>query len=163
VTVLLRQRHNIRPPALDDFTVTNPAVTMAQVTRAGTTLSKILVGVTFMALLIGGIVIMALMSIAVAERRKEIGVRRSVGADRIDILQQFLLEAVAVALAGGVIGVLIGVGGMQAAARMQKLPSVLLWEPIAIAILVAVATGVLFGVYPAWKASRVDPIQALRS
>ena len=163
VTALMRERHHIRPPALDDFTITNPAATMAQVTRAGGTLSKILTGVSLMALLIGGIVIMALMSIAVSERRKEIGVRRSLGAGRSDIVQQFLLEASLVALAGGIAGVLIGVGGMQIVARVQKLPQILLWEPIATAILVALGTGLLFGIYPAWKASRVDPIQALRS
>jgi putative ABC transport system permease protein len=163
VAALLRERHHIRPPALDDFTITNPAVTMAQVTRAGSTLSKILTGVSLMALLIGGVVIMALMSIAVSERRKEIGVRRSVGAERSDIVQQFLLEAVLVALVGGLAGVLIGVGGMQIVARVQKLQQILLWEPIVTAILVALGTGLLFGIYPAWKASRVDPIQALRS
>jgi len=163
VTALMRERHHIRPPGLDDFTITNPAATMAQVTRAGGTLSKILTGVSLMALLIGGIVIMALMSIAVSERRKEIGVRRSLGAGRSDIVQQFLLEASLVALAGGIAGVLIGVGGMQIVARVQKLPQILLWEPIATAILVALGTGLLFGIYPAWKASRVDPIQALRS
>lgn len=163
VAALLRDRHHIRPPVLDDFTITNPAITMAQVTRARSTLTRILTGVSFMALLIGGIVIMALMSITVSERRKEIGVRRSVGAGRIDILQQFLLEAVGVALAGGVVGVLVGVAGTQLVARMQKLPPLLLWRPIATAILVALTTGVVFGIYPAWKASRVDPIQALRS
>lgn len=163
VAALLRERHHIRPPALDDFTITNPAATMAQVTRAGTTLGKILTGVSFMALSIGGIVIMALMSIAVSERRKEIGVRRSVGAQRGDIIQQFLLEAILVALVGGIVGVLIGIGGMQLVARMQKLAPLLLWEPIGTALLVATATGLLFGIYPAWKASRVDPIQALRS
>jgi putative ABC transport system permease protein len=163
VAALLRQRHNVQPPALDDFTVTNPAATMAQVTRAGTTLSKVLTGVSIMALLIGGIVIMALMSIAVSERRKEIGVRRSVGAGRSDIALQFLLEAATVSLAGGIAGVLIGVGAMQVATRIQKLPRILLWQPIAVAVLVALGTGVLFGIYPAWKASRVDPVQALRS
>jgi putative ABC transport system permease protein len=163
VAALLRDRHHIRPPALDDFTITNPAITMAQVTRAGSTLGKILTGVSLMALLIGGIVIMALMSIAVSERRKEIGIRRSVGAGRSDIVQQFLLEAVLVAFAGGITGVLIGVAGIQIVARVQKLPQILLWEPIVTAILVAVGTGLVFGIYPAWKASRVDPIQALRS
>ena len=163
VAALLRERHHIRPPALDDFTITNPAATMAQVTRAGSTLSKILTGVSLMALLIGGIVIMALMSLAVSERRKEIGIRRSVGAGRGDIVQQFLLEAVLVAASGGIAGVLIGVGGMQIVARLQKLPQILLWEPIVTAILVAIGTGLLFGIYPAWKASRVEPSQALRS
>lgn len=163
VAALLRDRHHIPPRALDDFTITNPAATMAQITRAGTTLSKILSGVSIMALGIGGIVTMALMSIAVSERRNEIGVRRSVGAGRMDIVEQFLLEAVIVALAAGVGGVMIGIGGMQLVTRLQKLPPILLWRPIVTAIFVAVGTGLLFGIYPAWKASRVDPIQALRS
>lgn len=163
VAALLRERHHIRPPVLDDFTITNPSATMAQVTRAGTTLGKILVGVSILALLIGGIVIMALMSIAVSERQREIGVRRSVGAQQRDIVQQFLLEAVFVAFAGSLIGGLIGVGGTQLLARIQKLPNTMLWQPLATAILVAMGTGILFGIYPAWKASHVDPIQALRS
>lgn len=163
VTALLRQRHHIQPPTLDDFTVTNPAVTAAQVARAGSTLTKILSGVSVMALLIGGIVIMSLMSIAVSERRKEIGVRRAVGADRSGVMQHFLLEAIFVALAGGVAGVAIGWGGMQVVTRLQKLPQILVWQPFAAAIGLSLAVGVAFGLYPAWKASRVDPIQALRS
>jgi putative ABC transport system permease protein len=163
VTALLRERHHIQPPALDDFTVTNPAATMARVTRASGTLTKILTGVAVMALLIGGIVIMSLMSIAVSERRKEIGVRRAVGAARSDIVAQFLFEATFIALAGGVAGVGIGWGGIQLATRMQKLPQILVWQPFVTAILLSVGIGILFGIYPAWKASRVDPIQALRS
>lgn len=163
VTALLRERHHIRPPALDDFTITNPAATMAQVTRAGNTLTKILTGVAVMALLIGGVVIMSLMSIAVSERWKEIGVRRSVGATRRDIVLQFLLEATLVASVGGIAGAAIGWGGMQLVARMQRLPQFLVWRPFAGAILVSVTVGLVFGIYPAWKASRLDPIQALRS
>jgi putative ABC transport system permease protein len=163
VTVLLRDRHHIQPPALDDFTITNPAATMAQVTRASSTLTKILTGVTVMALLIGGVVIMSLMSIAVSERRKEIGVRRSVGAARGDIVLQFLFEATFVALVGGIVGVVIGWGGMQFATQMQKLPQILVWRPFATAIVLSIIIGMVFGIYPAWKASRVDPIQALRS
>jgi len=163
VADLLRQRHHIQPSALDDFAITNPAATMAQVSRAGGTLTKILTGVSIMALLIGGIVIMSLTSIAVSERRKEIGVRRAVGAARPDVVQQFLLEAILVSLAGGVVGALIGWGGMQLVTRIQKLPPILVWQPLAAAIALSIAVGVVFGLYPAWKASRVDPIQALRS
>lgn len=163
VAALLRERHHIKPPALDDFAITNPAATMTRVTQASTSLSKILIGVTVMALLIGGIVIMSLMSIAVSERRKEIGVRRSVGAARPDIVLQFILEAILVAFAGGIAGVLIGWGGLQVATRLEKLPQILLWQPIVAAVVISVAIGVAFGIYPAWKASRVDPIQALRS
>jgi len=163
VAGLLQERHHIQPPGLDDFAITNPAATMARVTQARSTLSKILSGVAIMALLIGGIVIMSLMSIAVSERRREIGVRRSVGASRGDVVFQFLLEAVSVAFAGGLAGVLIGLGGMQIAARLEKLPPVLVWQPFASAVLLSVVIGIVFGIYPAWKASRVDPIQALRS
>jgi putative ABC transport system permease protein len=163
VAALLRERHHIQPPALDDFTITNPAATMAQVTRAGSTLTKILTGVAAMALLIGGVVIMTLMSIAVSERGKEIGVRRAAGAARGDIVLQFLFEATIVALVGGIVGVVIGWGGMQFATRMQKLPQILVWRPFATAILLSLIVGVVFGIYPAWKASRIDPIQALRS
>jgi putative ABC transport system permease protein len=163
VMELLRERHHIRPPALDDFTITNPAATMAQVTRASSTITKILTGVAAMALLIGGVVIMSLMSIAVSERWKEIGVRRSVGATRSDIVLQFMLEAILVALMGGIAGAVVGWGGMQFATRMQKLPQILVWRPFAAAILLSVIVGVVFGIYPAWKASRLDPIQALRS
>ncbi len=163
VAALLRRRHHIQPPAFDDFTITNPAATMAQVTRAGGTLTKVLTGVSVMALLIGGVVIMGLMSIAVSERRKEIGVRRSVGAARPDVVQQFLFEAMFVSLAGGIAGVMIGWGGMQLVTRMQKLPPILVWQPFAAAIALSLVVGVVFGIYPAWKASRIDPIQALRS
>ncbi len=163
VAALLRERHHIRPPALDDFAITNPAATMARVTQASSTLSKILTGITVMALLIGGIVIMSLMSIAVSERRNEIGVRRSVGAARGDIIMQFLLEATFVAFVGGLAGVVIGWGGMQVATRLQKLPQILVWQPFVAAILISLAIGIVFGIYPAWKASHVDPIQALRT
>jgi len=163
VAALLRQRHRIPPTALDDFTITNPAATVAQVTRAGTTLTKILTGVSAMALLIGGVVIMSLMSIAVSERRKEIGVRRSVGARQPDVIQQFLLEAVFVSLAGGIAGVTLGWGGIELVTRIENLPPILVWKPFAAAIVVSLLVGLTFGIYPAWKASKVDPIQALRS
>jgi putative ABC transport system permease protein len=106
---------------------------------------------------------MSLMSIAVSERRKEIGVRRSVGAARGDIIMQFLLEASLVSLAGGISGVLIGWAGMQLVTRLMHLPSILIWQPFAMSILVSIVVGVVFGIYPAWTASKVDPIRALRS
>jgi ABC-type antimicrobial peptide transport system permease subunit len=145
VTALLRERHHVQPPALDDFTITNPAAIMAQVTRAGSTLTTILTGVAVMALLIGGVVIMSLMSIAVSERRKEIGVRRAAGAARGDIILQFLFEAMFVAFVGGIVGVVIGWGGMQVATRIQKLPQILVWRPFATAILLSLVIGVVFG------------------
>jgi putative ABC transport system permease protein len=163
VTALLRERHQIRPPALDDFTVTSPAATLAQVLRAGSTLRRILTGVAVMALLISGIVIMSLMSISVSERRNEIGVRRSVGAARSDIIMQFLSEAMLVATAGGLAGVFLGWGGLELVTSMRGLPRVLLWQPFVTSIAVSLLVGIVFGIYPAWKASQTDPVKALRS
>jgi len=163
VTALLRERHHIRPPALDDFTVTSPAATMAQVVRAGSTLTRILTGVAAMALLISGIVIMSLMSISVSERSNEIGVRRSVGAARSDIVMQFLSEAVLVATAGGLAGLVLGWGGLELVTSMRRLPRVLLWQPFVASIALSLLVGIVFGIYPAWKASQTDPVKALRS
>jgi putative ABC transport system permease protein len=148
---------------LDDFTITNPRAAMARVTEVGSTLSKILSGVAVMATIVGGVVIMSLMLIAVSERRVEIGVRRSVGASRRDIMLQFLLEAVTVASLGGLLGITVGAGGTAIALLVQQLPQAFVWSAIGLAIIISVTLGVVFGVHPAWKASRVDPIVALRS
>jgi putative ABC transport system permease protein len=163
ITALLRERHHIVPPAADDFTITNPRAAMARVNEVGSTLSKVLAGVAALATLVGGVVIMSLMLIAVSERRKEIGVRRSVGASCQDIMVQFLLEALMISGLGGLIGVSIGVGGASAAAWLIHAPSALVWNAIGGIVLVSIAVGLVFGLYPAWKASNVDPIAALRA
>lgn len=163
VRSLLRERHHLVPPALDDFTLTNPRAALARANDAGSTLSKVLGGVAALATLVGGVVIMSLMLIAVSERRKEIGVRRSVGASRADVLVQFLLEAATVSAVGGVLGVGLGLGASAIATKVQQLPPVLTWSVVGIAVMVSVAIGLVFGVHPAWKASHVDPIAALRS
>src|SRR5262245_11911246 len=163
ITALLRERHHIVPPALDDFTVTSPQAAMAQVTQMGSTLSKLLTGVAIIALLIGGVVIMSLMLMAVSERRKEIGVRRSAGASRRDIMLQFTLEALAVSTLGGTFGVGIGLGGANIVTRMQQLPPIFAWEAVVLAVISSLGVGLAFGLYPAWKAANVDPIAALRS
>jgi putative ABC transport system permease protein len=163
IASLLRERHQIVPPAADDFTITNPRAAMARVTEVGSTLSKVLTGVAALATLIGGVVIMSLMLVAVSERRKEIGVRRSVGASRQDIMLQFLLEALTISALGGLVGIVIGVGGTSLATWMQQLPPSLVWPAIGGAVTVSVVVGLVFGLHPAWKASNVDPIAALRA
>jgi putative ABC transport system permease protein len=163
ITALLRERHGIIPPAEDDFTVTSPAAQVAQITDVGSTLSKVLTGVAAIATLIGGTVIMSLMLIAVSERRREIGVRRAVGASRRDIMVQFLVEAALVSLLGGLLGIVIGVGGTVIATMAAKLPPAIVWEAVGGAVLLSVAVGLVFGLQPAWRAANVDPIQALRS
>jgi putative ABC transport system permease protein len=163
ITALLRERHHIVPPVPDDFTITNPRAAMARVTEVGSTLSKVVTGVAALATVIGGVVIMSLMLIGVSERRKEIGVRRSVGASRQDIMVQFLLEALTISALGGLVGIVIGVGGTSLAMWMQRLPPALVWRAIGGAVAVSVAIGLVFGLHPAWKASNVDPIAALRA
>jgi putative ABC transport system permease protein len=163
ITALLRERHHIVPPAADDFTITNPRAAMARVTEVGSTLSKVLTGVATLATLIGGVVIMSLMLIAVSERRKEIGVRRSVGASRQDIMLQFLLEALTISALSGFAGIAIGIGGTSLATWMQQLPPAVVWSAIGGAVAVSVAVGLVFGLHPAWKACNVDPIAALRT
>jgi putative ABC transport system permease protein len=163
ITNLLRDRHHLAPTALDDFTITNPKAIAAQVTRMNSTLAKTLKGVAILAMLLGGIVIMALMLIGVSERRKEIGVRRGVGASRGDVLWQFATEATLISCAGGTLGVAVALAAMSTAARVAGLPLQLNWEVLGSSLLLSVAIGLFFGLYPAWKAAHLDPIAALRA
>jgi putative ABC transport system permease protein len=163
ITALLRERHHLAPAALDDFTITNPKAVMAQMTSVASTLSRILRGVALLSMVIGGVVIMSLTLIGVSERRKEIGVRRSVGANRADILFQFLAEAMLVSIAGGALGALLGLGGANAVAAYQKLPLIFSGDALAQSLAVALGVGLAFGIYPAWRASQVDPVNALRA
>jgi putative ABC transport system permease protein len=163
ITALLRQRHHIAASALDDFTLTSPQAVMAQVTQLGSTLSTILQGIATMAMLIGGAVIMSLMLISVSERRKEIGLRRSVGASRQDILLQFILEASLASSFGGLTGIALGLGGTNLVAGLQHLPPILALQALEWTAGLSVGLGVVFGIYPAWRATQVDPVKALRT
>jgi putative ABC transport system permease protein len=163
VTSLLRQRHRLPPTALDDFTISNPRAMMAQVTQMGSTLSKTLKGVAALSMLVGGVVITALMLIGVSERRREIGIRRCVGASRVDILLQFLFEALTISFLGGAIGIALALAGTSVVARLQNLPVILVWDVLALSAALSLAVGILFGIYPAWKAAHLDPIAALRT
>jgi len=163
ITSLLRQRHHIAASALDDFTLTSPQAVMAQVAQLGSTLSTILKGIATIAMFIGGTVIMSLMLISVSERRKEIGLRRSVGASRQDILVQFILEASLVSSIGGVVGIVLGLGGSNLVARMQHLPPIVGLQAMEWTAGLSVGLGLVFGIYPAWRATQVDPVKALRT
>jgi putative ABC transport system permease protein len=162
IAAALREQHRLAPNAPDDFNITSPRATIDQITAVGTTLGKVMNGVAIIATLIGGAVIMSLMLIGVSERKREIGVRRAVGATRSDIMGQFLVEAAMISGLGGLLGILLGAGGATVAAIMQKLPPAWLWSTIGLAALVSVVVGLLAGLQPAWKAARVDPIEALR-
>ncbi|MGE0742370.1 MAG: ABC transporter permease [Hyphomonadaceae bacterium] len=158
---LLRQRHRTREGE-DDFTVQNLnsiTETAAQTTQVFTYL---LGGISAVSLLVGGIGIMNIMLVSVTERTREIGLRKALGARQADILQQFGLEAVALSVAGGIIGLAIGVFGAWAMTSLFNLPLVI--EPLnaILAIVFSGVVGVLFGAYPAWRAAQLDPIEALR-
>lgn len=163
ITAILRERHGIVPPGEDDFTIASPRASAEQVAEVSSTLATLLTGVAVIATIIGGTVIMSLMLIAVSERRREIGVRRAVGATRADIMLQFLVEAAIVSLAGGLVGVTLGIGGGFVAALGQNLPPVLMWGSISSAVALSIGIGLVFGLQPAWKAANIDPIEALRS
>lgn len=163
VRSILRERHKLADQAVDDFTISSPRASAEEVAEVRDTLSLVLTGVSVVATLIGGVVIMSLMLISVAERRNEIGLRRAIGATRIDILWQFLLEAIIISLIGGVIGVILGLAGGALAAAMQDIAPVILWGTVASAVLISIGIGLVFGIQPAWKAANTDPIEALRS
>lgn len=163
ITATLRERHGIVPPGEDDFTIASPRAAAEEVAEVDSTLTSVLTGVSVIAMIIGGTVIMSLMLIAVSERRREIGVRRAVGATRTDIMLQFLTEAAVISLLGGLLGAALGLGGGLIATVQQGLPPVWLWSALAWAAGLSIAVGLLFGLQPAWKAANTDPIDALRA
>ncbi|MDG2237221.1 MAG: ABC transporter permease [Arenicellales bacterium] len=162
VTDLLRERHQIRPGAPDDFYVRNVAQYLKARAKSERTMSLLLAAVAGISLLVGGIGIMNIMLVSVTERTREVGLRMAVGARRIDILVQFVTEAMAVSLIGGAIGVALGMGGLLTAARFGDWPVVISPFSGVIAMSFAAIIGIFFGYYPAHKASRLDPIVALR-
>ncbi len=159
---LLRDRHHLAPGADDDFSIRN-LTEMASAQQEGTrTLTTLLASIAAVSLLVGGIGIMNIMLVSVTERTREIGVRMAVGAKGRDILLQFLVEALALAVAGGVIGVLLGLGAAWRLATSFGWPVLFRPDVILIAVGFSGVVGVAFGLYPARKASQLDPIQALR-
>lgn len=159
---LLRARHRLDDEAPDNFTVSSPRAIMAQVQAMGSVLGTLLLAVTVLALIVGGIVVFAVMLTGVAARRAEIGVRRAAGASRGAIAAQFLAEAGLISALGGIIGVAIGVSGTQVVSLLGRLPFVIDFRVLAAAIALSLLLGVIFGAAPAFKAAKVDPIEALR-
>jgi putative ABC transport system permease protein len=124
------------------------------------TLTIMLAGIAGISLLVGGIGIMNIMLVSVSERTREIGIRKAVGARTYDILSQFVIEAMMLSITGGIVGILVGAGG--ALALSPVVPTTITPWAVAIAFFFSAGVGVFFGVYPAWKASMLDPIEALR-
>jgi putative ABC transport system permease protein len=146
-------------PKLDEVNLQEMTSTLQ---RAGATMTALLAGIAAISLVVGGIGIMNIMLISVAERTREIGVRRAIGARRRDVMMQFLMEAVMLSLAGGAIGVLLGFVSSDALTRLLDWPTSVSASAVALAFGIAAAIGVFFGFYPARRASRLDPIDALR-
>jgi putative ABC transport system permease protein len=162
VSELLRQRHRLQPYQENDFQVRNLSDMFAAQEAASRTMTLLLGAIASVSLLVGGIGIMNIMLVSVTERTREIGLRMAVGARSKDILGQFLIEAVTLALIGGLLGVLLGVGGSYAIAALAEWSMLITPASIAMAFCSSAAIGVFFGFYPARKAAYLDPIDALR-
>jgi putative ABC transport system permease protein len=162
ITMLLRQRHRIRDGEEVDFRILLMSEMMAATNENAKVMTILLSMIASISLVVGGIGIMNIMLVSVVERTREIGLRLAVGARRVDILLQFLLEAVVLSSVAGVIGVLLGMGAATAIPKMLHWPALIAPGSIGVSLLFSCAVGVFFGFYPAMRASRLDPIEALR-
>lgn len=159
---ILRERHRLRPEQPDDFTL-RTQVDIGRVQEGtGETLTIMMFSVASISLLVGGIGIMNILLVSVTERTREIGIRMAIGAKRQHILVQFLAEAIILSMAGGMLGVVFGIAGARATTLIAGWPTIISIQAILVAFLFSVAVGLIFGMYPANKASRLNPIDALR-
>jgi putative ABC transport system permease protein len=159
---VMRSRHKLRPAQRDDFTMQTPDAALEFWRKIEGIMVVAGIALPAIGLLVGSIVIMNIMLVAVAERTREIGVRKALGARRRDILSQFLVESTTLSLVGAIAGILAGVGVAQAVKAASPLPAtVALWSVI-VAVTVGAGVGIISGVYPASRAARLDPVVALR-
>jgi ABC-type antimicrobial peptide transport system permease subunit len=162
MTEILRERHSIRRGEPDDFTIRDMTEMTKALSSTTSLMTNLLLCVAMISLVVGGVGIMNIMLVSVTERTREIGLRMAVGARARDILGQFLVEAVVLCLVGGAMGILVGHGGSQLVRLLLHWPVRTSPGAIVAAVLVAATVGIVFGYYPAWKASKLDPIEALR-
>jgi putative ABC transport system permease protein len=162
VEAILRREHRLRPEQSNDFRIQDNSQFLAARAEAGATMTFLLAGIAAVSLLVGGIGIMNIMLVSVTERTREIGVRKALGATRRNVLTQFLLEAMVLCLIGGVVGVAAGYGAAMLLGRLNGWPMTVTLESVALAVGFSAAIGVFFGVWPARRAARLDPIEALR-
>jgi len=162
ITSLLRERHRIRPGDDDDFFVRTQSEVADLMNQTQTVMTMLLGGIASVSLLVGGIGIMNIMLVSVTERTREIGVRMAVGATEKDVQRQFLVEAVTLSMMGGAIGILFGLIGSALISNFLSWPTLVSVKAIVTAALFSAAVGIFFGYYPARKAARLDPIEALR-
>ncbi|HYV43157.1 MAG TPA: FtsX-like permease family protein, partial [Thermoanaerobaculia bacterium] len=162
IEALLRQRHRLQPGQDSDFMIRSQQEIAQTADQTSRQMSALLAAIASISLLVGGIGIMNIMLVSVTERTREIGIRMAIGAKGRDILTQFLIEALALSIAGGAIGIALGVATSRFLAWKQQWPIVLSPTAILLAFGFSAAIGIFFGFYPAQKASRLDPIEALR-
>jgi ABC-type antimicrobial peptide transport system permease subunit len=162
ITTLLHDRHRIRGDDPDDFMIRDMGELMKTLTGTTRLMTGLLLSVAAISLLVGGVGIMNIMLVSVTERTREIGLRMAVGARGRDILRQFLIEAIVLCLLGGALGILLGRGSSILLRIFVHLPTEISYPAIIASVVVSAAVGLIFGYYPAWKASRLDPIEALR-
>jgi len=162
ITSLLHERHHIAEADVDDFNIRDMAEITKVMTSTTDLMTKLLLVVAMISLVVGGVGIMNIMLVSVTERTKEIGLRMAVGARGSDILRQFLTESVMLCLAGGAMGIGLGRGTSYLVAKILHWPTLPSLGAIIASVLVSASVGIIFGFYPAWKASRLDPIEALR-
>jgi putative ABC transport system permease protein len=162
-SLLLRVRHALEPDEPDDFQIQRPVETLRMRAQTANTLTAMLTSIGAVSLVVGGVGIMNIMLVSVTERRREIGVRMAIGARVRDIRWQFLLEAVAIGLAGGVLGICVGWTAAQALTAMFAWPTIVEASVMGWAVAVAVGSGLVFGYLPAHQASLFDPIEAMRA
>jgi putative ABC transport system permease protein len=162
ISDILRVSHRLKPTETDDFAVRTQAELISTFTSTSQLLTVLLTAIAGISLVIGGIGIMNIMYVSVTERTREIGLRMSIGARGIDILQQFLIEAIMISITGGLIGVVLGITASKLISLFLSWPTLVSESSIILSFFVCALTGVFFGYYPAQKASRLDPIEALR-
>ena len=162
ITSLMRDRHHIQAGAPDDFRIRDLTEISQALASTSRVMTNLLLVVALISLIVGGVGIMNIMLVSVTERTREIGLRMAVGARERDILRQFLVEAVVLCLAGGVVGILFGRGASVAITALLHWPTIPSVPAVIAAVAVSATVGIVFGYYPAWKASRLDPIDALR-
>jgi putative ABC transport system permease protein len=159
---VLRTSHKLAATTDNDFTVRTQAQLVSMLTSTSSILTILLTVIAGISLLVGGIGIMNIMYVSVTERTKEIGLRMSIGARGVDILLQFLIEAILISITGGIIGVVLGITATKLVTLFMHWPTLVLESSVVLSFLVCFITGVFFGYYPALKASKLDPIEALR-
>lgn len=160
--VALRSRRHDSPGAEDSFDIETNASLLSIWSNFSSTFFIAMIGIAAISLVVGGIVIMNIMLVSVTERTREIGIRKALGARRGDVMLQFLIEAVTIAAVGGVLGVILGIGVSKIITLLVGMPSAIKLWSVSAALTLAASVGIFFGVYPARRAARLDPIAALR-